>query len=107
MFFCEDKEGVSYCLEYKNPLCCRYLCAAKGISLKNILVTYLGYSNWDVPIHPVYVCLLLLFQRFKDKPFQFICQFRIVGNALFGRIASLSEFGVIVAIPRAAFLDDT
>lgn len=43
--------------------------------------------------------LFFVFQRGKDESFQFFSQFGIVLNALFGCIASLSEFGIVVAVP--------
>ena len=48
----------------------------------------------------------LAFQCLEDQLSQLVGQFRIVGNALFGSIASLSKFGIVVAVPRTALLDD-
>lgn len=45
------------------------------------------------------ISLFFVFQRFENKSFQFFCQFRIVLYANFCRVASLTKFGVIVAIP--------
>ena len=48
----------------------------------------------------------LAFQCLEDQLSQLVGQFRIVGNALFGSIASLSQFGIVVAVPRTALLDE-
>ena len=53
----------------------------------------------------IYICsvstskLVLILDGFKDKSFQFFGKFWVVQNALLGSIASLPQFGVVVAIP--------
>lgn len=43
--------------------------------------------------------IFVVFELVKHKCFQLFSQLRIVCDALFGRVASLPQFGVVVAVP--------
>ena len=53
-----------------------------------------------------FISFFFIFQSVENKSFQLFCKFRIVLNALFGSIAALSQFGIVVTVPGTALLDD-